>query len=263
MIRLTQLLISLSIAGLVAAAASGQEGPRLVTTEPASYVPGEKIDPSIWLLDNQLQRVRLIDILKPDTRVALLIFFGGAAADFPDAEARGPLWCEDSFDDLAVQRAAYHEFLDNPSVQFIPVAVAPVYHAERFGFGDDVFLSRPDHSPEYIQAVRSFVDLTEAARATTLLPFEAIYYDPKHRLAQNRKERELGEGFGEIYPWQGQFKWHGDPRRYGTPTIWFLGPDGKVLHSPLVGNDYDAESPEINYGYRELKQIIEQLLETR
>ena len=70
-----------------------------------------------------------------------------------------------------------------------------------------------------------------------------------------------GDDSGVGYEWQGKFKWHQDARKYGTPTIWFLSPGGRVLTTPLFGNDYNSEPPQIHYGYRELQGILESLLE--
>lgn len=239
-----------------------QEKPRLVMGGSTSYQTGEMADESIWLLDQQLNRVHLGELIRTETEVAVLILFGGAAAQFPESRSyRGPLWCEDSFDDLSVQRALVNYFKKDPRVQFIPVAIPPVYGASRFGFAEDVFLSEADNSPEYRQAVERFISHTEAAKTGSLLPFEEIYYDPKNRLAQNRGQRQLDETFGEIYPWQGKFKWHLDPRKYGTPTIWLLGGNLEILQDPFVGNDYDSGPPEIYYNFTDLKQAIEKHLQ--
>lgn len=234
--------------------------PRLIVEEPQGYRVGERISEEAFVLDKEMVPHRIRDLIKPDVRVAVMVIFGGDFKTAPEEEKfRGPLWCEDSFDDLAVQRALVHAFKDRP-VQFIAVAVPPVYHAKRFGWTDDVFLSRPDDSPEYREAAQTFIEATEREVRNGLLPFEEVYYDPKFRLAQNRKERELGPEFGPVYEWQGKLKWAEDGRKYGTPTIWLLGRDGEILTEPLFGNDYDADPPEVNYGYQDARELIERLL---
>jgi hypothetical protein len=236
--------------------------PRLIApTAPSSYQPGDRIDPESFVLDRSMEPVRLLDLLNPETRVAVLILFGGAAAAVPqDIPFRGPLWCQDSLDDLGVQRALVRQFAGRP-VEFIAVAVPPVYGADRYGFDDDIFLTEPPSSDAYLRNVRVFIEETEKYREGGLLPFEAVYYDPKFRLAQNKAERELDAGYGPVYPWQGLLKWRGDPRRYGTPTIWLIGPQGEILAPPFFGNDYDATPPQVLYGFSELRYAVERLLD--
>ncbi len=234
--------------------------PRLVVETPSAYQVGDRVEADSLLMDASGETVTFGEILDPEAKAVVVIVFGGGFKSAPDREQfRGPLWCEDSFDDLGVQRALASRFAEEP-VQFVPIAVPPVYKPENFGWDQDPFLGKPDDSEEYRAAVREFIDATEEARATGMLPFEKIYYDPKFRLAQNRKERKLGPEFGEIHPWQGKLKWHLDPRRYGTPTIWILDSEGKILSEPLFGNDYDADPPEIYYGYAEAAARIEAAL---
>ncbi len=251
--------IAFSLAGCISASLFCQ--PRLVLDQPSSYQVGDKVDLGSILEDSSGAGHRLGDLIQPDARVLVLIIFGGGLKSFPDEEKfRGPLWCEDSFDDLAVQRALVSRFHEEP-VQFFAVAVPPVYKPETFGWERDPFLSLPDDSEDYRQAVEQFIQATEKEKARGLLPFDTVYYDPRFRLAQNKKERELGEQFGTIYDWQGKLKWHNDPRRYGTPTIWILGRDGEVLVEPLYGNDYDSDPPEIHYGYAEASALIEHAIQ--
>ena len=234
--------------------------PRLKVKAPSSYQPGDMVSDSTVLLDRQLRTVRLADLIDAETRVAVLVIFGGGARKPPgDEPLRGGLWCEDSYDDLSIQRALLHHFKDRP-VQFIPVAVPPVYH-HQFGYSEGVFLEHPDDHPAYRKAAQSFVEATEELRRADLIPYPTIYYDPKFRLAQNRKEWVLDADFGEIFSWQGKLKWHLDPRKYGTPTIWLLDGQGRVLSDPFFGNDYDGDPPQINYGFHTIRERIEQYLE--
>lgn len=226
-----------------------------------TYGVGDRIDPEMFVLDSKLKPVPLLELIPPGTRVAAVIVFGGAAQRVPSGEPfRGPLWCLDSFDDLPVQRALVKYFHGKP-VEFIPVAVPPVYNPTRYGFGENVFLGFPERAKEYERAVRQFVAQTEKARTEGLLPFNKIYYDPKFRLPQNKGARDLGPEFGKIFEWQGKLRWSEDPRTYGTPIIWLVGPEGKILRVPFFGNDYDSAPPEINYDYHTVKEAVERWLE--
>lgn len=245
---------------LLAFIGTGFAQPKLVVSKPSSYLSGDSIDPDTFVLDANLERVRLLDLIEPDSKIAVLVFFGGAAQSIPDEPFRGPLWCEDSFDDLAVQRALVSHFKGAP-VQFIPIVIPPVYTNDRYGYENDVFLSNPDESPEFQSAARAFIEGTEKIRATTLLPYDRLFFDPKNRLCQNKTAVELAEGFGEIFEWQGKLKWHRDPRKYGVPSIWILDPKGKVLTNPFWGNDYDSDPPSVHYGFAELKDALSELLE--
>ncbi len=234
--------------------------PRLIAPPVEGYGVGDLVDPGTLVLDKDLQPKTLKELIKPETELVVLVLFGADFKSSPGEDHRGPFWCEDSFDDLAVQRALFHAFKDRP-VQFIPVAVPPVYNPSRYGWTDNVFLDQPDDSEAFLEAARGFVERTEGEIRSGLIPFPEVYYDPKFRLAQNKKERELGPGFGKIYDWQGKLKWRQDGRKYGTPTIWLLGKDGRVLTEPLFGNDYDSDPPEIHYEFNEAKEMIEGLLD--
>lgn len=245
---------------LVAVLGTSFAQPKLVVSKPSSYLSGDSIDPATFVLDVNLEPVKVLDLIGPDTKVVVLVFFGGAALSIPDEPFRGPLWCEDSFDDLAVQRALVSHFKGAP-VQFIPIVIPPVYSNNRYGYEQDVFLANPDESPAFQAASRAFIENTEKIRATTLIPFDRLYFDPKNRLCQNRAAAELGENFGEIFAWQGKLRWHRDPRKYGVPTMWILDSQGKVLTNPFWGNDYDSDPPSVHYGFAELKDALTELLE--
>lgn len=250
--------LSLLLPALLGPAVASQ--PRLLSTAPETYQVGDRIDAETFVLDRERQPRRILDLVRPGTRVLVLVLFGGAHRTPPAGEPfRGPLWCEDSFDDLGVQRALVRHFQDRP-VQFLPVAVPPVYNPTRYGYPDDVFLGKPEDSRAYRSAVKTFIARTEEQRRSGLLPFGEIFYDPKFRLAQNRRERTLGPEYGTVYPWQGKLRWQQDPRKYGTPILWILSPDGTVLQEPFFANDYDSSPPQISYGFLEVKAAIEKWL---
>jgi hypothetical protein len=234
--------------------------PKLILSKPSSYVPGDRIAPETSVLSAQMEKVRLLDQVKPETRVVVLVLFGGGFKTRPEAPFRGTLWCEDSFDDLSVQRALVAEFAEFP-VEFFAVAVPPVFSAEKYGFQEDVFLAQGVETSEFAEAFKAFVEATEKQIQSSLLPFGRVYYDPKARLTQTRESADLGTGYGEVYPWQGKLKWHLDPRMYGAPTIWLLSSTGEILREPFWGNDYDSDPPEINYGFLELREAVTAALE--
>lgn len=235
--------------------------PRLTVKRATSYLPGDQISPEITVLDRDLKPLGLLDLFDKDSKVVVLVLFGGGMKSRPDElEFRGSLWCQDSFDDLSVQRALY-QYFKGRSVQFIGVAVPPVYKPSAYGWGDDDFLGQPENSSIYLDAARSFVSATETEVLTKLIPYAEVYYDPRFRLLQNKEERILGPEYGPVHAWQGKFKWHLDPRKYGAPTLWFLSSRGVVMAAPLFGNEYDGDPPQIAYGFREARELIESLLE--
>lgn len=252
----------LIIAPLVVALATGlaHSQPRLVTSTPEKgYRVGDKIDPQTVVLDSKESEVRILDLIPPSSKIAILIIFGGALLEKPAEPFRGKLWCRDSFDDLGLQRALVHHFKNQP-VQFIPVAVPPVYDSDRYGYPDNVFLGESDASPLFRQSVADFIEATEALRENSLLPFESTYYDPRFHLAHNEQVQEDGADV-EVPVWHGRMKWQFDPRLYGTPVIWVLGQDGTILTKPFFGNDYDSDPPQIEYEFHEVRQSIERLLD--
>ncbi len=221
--------------------AGGFAQPRLVTENPNSYVPGNRIDSAVTVLDREMNSVRLTDLIKPESKVVVLVLFGGGAVH---TTSRSPLWCADSFDDLAVQRALVH-FCKGSPVQFVAVAVPPAYSPDRFGY-KDVFLNGDRSSVEYRQEVQRFIEATESQRKIGLLPYDQVYYDPQ--LALMRKGSS---------PWEGNLKWHLDMRKYGVPTIWLLDGKGTVLQAPFWGNEYASDPPHVNYGFADLKAAVE------
>ncbi|MFB3905380.1 MAG: hypothetical protein ACE15E_18180 [Acidobacteriota bacterium] len=248
--RAALLLVVLLTGGSLPAGFAGFGQPRLQLEKPYGYQVGEKIDKAVEVLDANLQPHSLVGLIKPETKVLVLVEFGGFAARIPERKFRGPLWCEDSFDDLAVQRALVAAFQHAP-VQFIGIAVPPVYNPPAYGYSENVFLGLPETSPEYAANVRRFIDGTKELVKKGLIPFEQVYYDPKYRLAEK----------GEAATWQGKMRWHLDPRKYGLPIIWLIGPQGEILQEPFFSNDYTSDPPQIMYQFQDLKAAIEKYLD--
>ncbi len=252
-----------SIRGIILAAflmaVSALSQPRLIVPEPGSYLPGDRIDSATFLYDSEGRRVLLEDLFRPEHKAVVLCLLGGAAEGPPYGSRRGNLWCEDSFDDLALQRALV-SFFEGQDVRFIAVAIPQVLSPGPEG-QENIFLAAPGNR-DFPEKFSKFIADTEKERVSSLLPFAEVYYDPRGRLILGSSA--LGDsapGYGEIYGWQGKFKWHLDPRTYGLPSIWLLKGDGTVACEPFWGNDYDASPPQISYGYEEIKAAVEKLLE--
>ena len=248
----TKLLIASLVVLYQTLVATAQPALVSTDTQSASYLPGDQVDREAVVIDAEMKPVGLVELTE-GVEVTVLILFGGAVKEVPSGPFRGRLWCEDSFDDLGVQRALVEHFRDE-SVRFVPVAIPPVYGPVRYGYEQDVFLGEREDSPGYRDAVTAFIRASELEREKTELPFDTLYYDPRAQLIRRSEE------IGSMGSWEGKFKWRLDPRTYGTPTIWLLGPGGEVLADPFIGNDYDSSPPEINYGFTELKKAVEQFL---
>ncbi len=233
--------------------------PRLIVPEPDCYLPGDRIDSAVYVYDFAGRKVELTGLFGSGDKVIVLSLFGGAADILNDINRRGNLWCEDSFDDMAVQRALISYF-DGQPVRFIAIAI-PAVLSPGIGGADNLFLSAMRDDEVFIEKFSGFRANTEKEKVSTLLPFKEIFYDPRGRLILGEKDLgKVAPGYGQVYDWQGKFKWHLDPRTYGLPAIWVLKGDGTVACEPFWGNDYDSSPPQINYGFEDLKQAVETLL---
>jgi hypothetical protein len=233
---------------------------RQEAARPQCYRPDDQVDGSVFFLDRDGQLVTLADQVDEYTKVLCLVVFGGAYARKP-ADVRGQLWCVDSSDDLAIQRTLYFNYV-NEGVTFVPIATPPVYSGANYGYPEDVFLVEGDDSPRYQSAVTEFVEKTEALKEDGTIPYDPIFYDPRFRLLDNVSEHVHVPSYGPVYPWQGRFKWHQDHQRYGTPTIWLLDRERRVLSEPFWGNIYEAVPVQINYTVRDVMAALDRALAT-
>lgn len=258
----TWLLLLLSTSGSVGVAAGGTGSLHLPSPiRSTCYQPGEKVDPATYVYDSGLQRRNLVDLLKADTaEVVVLVLFGGGAVKTPtDKPFRGPLWCQDSFDDLAVQRALVGRFAGEP-VRFLAVAVSPVLNPEQYGYPEGVFLAESEESEAFRIAAGDLIEATRRHQQSGLIPFSELYYDPAFRLLYD-PDLMAGMAAGRpAFAWEGRLKACSDARRYGVPTIWLLARDGTLLAEPFPGNDYGSQPPEIHYGFKELEAAVERAL---
>ncbi len=241
---------------------AGGTGVRLLSpSRPPCYQPGERIDSATYVYDSNLQRRNLAELLKAHTaEVVVLVLFGGGAVKTPeDGPFRGPLWCQDSFDDLAVQRALVGRFAGEP-VRFVAVAVPPVLAPERYGYPEGVFLAEGEESEAFRIAAGDLVEATRRHQQSGLIPYNDVYYDPAFRLLYNPDLMADMAAGRPAYSWEGRLRACCDARRYGVPTIWLLARDGTVLAEPFPGNDYGSQPPEIHYGFRDLEVAVERAL---
>lgn len=234
--------------------------PRLVVQKPFGYQVGDVIEQGVFVLDKQMQKRPLLSLFDKQAKVVVLSLLGGASKTTSfEKPHRGPLWCEDSFDDLSVQRALVSYFRGQP-VQFIAVAVPPVFNSAAFGYPDGVFLRKGEDDPEFVANAQQLIAATEKEKATGLLPFSEVFYDPKFRLGIKADSADVTAGYGPAFDWQGKLKWHLDLRKYGLPSIWILRPGGEILREPFFANDYDSDPPQLPYGFKDLKDAIEELI---
>jgi len=240
-------------AGSAAAVVAAGNHPILLgAAEQSCYVPGDIVDGDVFFLDVQQKRVKLLDAIRPDSKVVVLVIIGGAYLTTTDKH--GGMWCEDTLFECGNLKAAFNAWKDK-GVQFICVACPPVY-SDRYGWEKGVFLDEADGSEKYDKAARQFIEKTEALKKDGTIPLDTLYYDLRYRLLWNRKEYAAKPAYGTVYGWQGRFKWKKDEQRYGTPCLWFLDPKGKILREPLYGNNYGSVPPKIMFTYWEIEAAI-------
>jgi hypothetical protein len=221
---------------------------------------GDTIPAEAFVLDKNLQPKTVRDLCsrEPKAKVTVLYIYGGRV---PKADDRlGGIWCPDSFEDLHILR--YLQLKYQPEdLRIVPVACPPIYSGHNYGFENRVFLDQADDSTKFKEAVKTFIDQTEKLFVESILPMPS-YYDIRHRLLFNRRgDLKPGAGYGVVHEWQGAFRSHGDTQRYGTPTIWLLDANGKVLAEPFWGNYYHSEPFQIRYTIVDLDNAIKQYLQ--
>lgn len=223
----------------------------------ASYLPGVRMHRDVAVLNADRTRVKLLELCDDGTKLLVLLFIGSA---FPgDTARRLGIWCEDSADDMALQRALFLTY-GAAGVRFVPIVCPPVYSEKNYGFPEGVFLGRPDDDPQFQQAVSQVISKTEELRDKNFLPFSELYYDPRFVLLRNASVELPYAALPMKEAWLGKFKWKADTRKYGTPTIWVLDRSGTVLSEPFWGNEYDTAPAVIRYTYRDVASELDTLL---
>jgi hypothetical protein len=246
------LLASLTLLGAARARALKEAEPE--AAKPGCYGGGDLMDGTTFVLDSERRPVRLLDLVRGDTRILYLVILGGA-----NGEKEPGLWCGDTRSDLVIHAAMLRRFAAK-GVRFVAVATPPVYSEARKGYEAGVFLTTAESSAAHAAAVEGFIARTEALRAGGTLPFTEIFYDPRFRLLDNVGRFPHVAAYGAVHAWQGRFKACGDGQRHGTPTLWLLGPDGRVLHEPFYGNVYEPPDEKIRYREADVAGAIEAIL---
>ncbi len=226
---------------------------------PHAYAPGDRIAEAAFVQDRDLGSHVLRDLVaETEAKVNVLYIYGGGA--YKRKSQIGGIWCRDSFEDLYVLRFLHEKYHDS-EVRLLPVACPPVYGSDYYGFRRRVFLDFADDAPAFTEAARAFVASTEEAVARGFVPVDT-YYDFRNRLLFNRRaDLRPGEAYGPIHAWQGRFRSDAETQKYGTPTLWLLDAQGRILEKPFHGNLYHAEPYEIRYTLVDVDRAIRKRLE--
>ena len=173
--------------------------------EISSYRVGELLLPETVVRDSSLHPLKLLELLSWEARVVVVVLFGGGAKRLdPTKSPRGGLWCPDSYRELRLHQELLRTFRNRP-VQFIAIAVPPVFGSATFGYQDGIFL-RTSSSLDYLVEARSFIRATRKASERGALPFPNIYFDPRFELGRTSPATS-GVGHPEA-AWRGKLKWH-------------------------------------------------------
>ena len=217
-----------------------------------SYRIGDKISSEVFISDVEKNHHSLISICGESfPTLNVLYIFGGGALGREDKT--GGIWCPDSFEDLYIMRYLKAKYEVEP-VQIIPVACPPIYSTQYYGYDEGLLLSESDDSEKVVEAMAKFIQSTMDAFEAGIIPIKP-YFDLRFRLMFNR-EYEPGEGYGEVFPWQGKFRSGIESQKYGVPTIWFLDAEGKILDGPFSGNIYHSDPYQINYTVKDIDEAI-------
>lgn len=245
------------VAGLALALQSqaGFTGRQALDESAKSYRMGSKISAEAFVVDQTQTRHTLLSIIKANANAKLnvLFIFGGGAMDRKDK--LGGIWCPDSFEDLQILRFIDTKY-EQESVQIIPVACAPVYSTQYYGFAERVLLDEPDDSDIFQEVAKKFIASTQEAFIAGYIPVQP-YFDLRHRLLMNHDEEyKPGQGYGKVFDWQGCFRAAHETQKYGVPSIWLLDSDGVVLAGPFHGNQYQSEPYQIKYTILDIDRAI-------
>ena len=223
------------------------------------YQEGDTISPEVFVSDKTQSRHRLLSILEnnsPNTINVLFLFGGGAMGH----SSPGGIWCPDSFEDLHILRTLKDAY-KNTQVGFVFVACAPVFHSKYLGYSDRLFLDQPDDSPEFKNAVKLFIDSTQAALENGIIP-QQPYFDLRLRLMMDSSPGRSPTA-GTQFEWQGKFRDPDEKQKYGVPNLWLLDNKGTILTPPFRGNMYHpgaGDSFQISYTFSDVDQAIKQQL---
>ncbi len=226
---------------------------KLLAQQPDAFEVGDKIPDDVFVVDASGENRKLLDLVKPETKVIYLLVFGGPSMS---DRTHGGLWCEDSFNDLPTSNYIRLKYEDS-GVEVVPVVCPPVYHEDLFAFEEDAFLKSRQNSEKYQDNFKTFVNATKALQTLETIPFKAVFFDPRFQLMLNHKKTTVNSEYaGKKLSWLGKFKPQDDTQTYSTPTIWLLSKDGEVLHAPFFGNRYNPTTQKIVYTVLDVERAV-------
>ncbi|NNF42658.1 MAG: hypothetical protein HKN62_06365 [Phycisphaerales bacterium] len=221
-----------------------------VGARPSCYLPGDRIDAGVTVETADGVGVSLHELIRsrPDVRAVVLCILAGGEAT--PGKARGGIWCEDSFSEIANLRLLHLTYAER-GVLFVGVLCPPVFHEAQFGYDEDAFW---DSAHERYQAnVERFVDASAGLVDTVGLPFDLVGFNPRFTL--------LGAPEAGDPPWHGRFKWFEDDQTYGTPTTWVLNGDGVVVGPAFYKNVYESPGRKLRYTARDVAEVLDRLVQ--
>jgi hypothetical protein len=232
-------LLLLAPFALLAAAAVAAQAPQ-------HFAQGSVVPREVFVTDQQGEKASLRDLLQAQPgEINVVFLFGGGDMG---AGQPGHLWCADSFEDSHILRTLVGKYKGEP-VGFVAIASAPVYHSAALGAQNRVFLDAAEDSEEFLEARKSFVASTQAAKDAGILPIQP-YFDTRLRLMLNSGGRaQPGPGYGQRQSWFGAFRAADERQFYGVPSYWLIADDGTVLTAPFRGNVYHPHGGEVQIGY--------------
>ncbi len=216
---------------------------------PRSYLPGQRVDGEVVVEDADGTETSLGSLVERHGDVKAVVLCVIAGAEATDTARRGGVWCEDTFSELPNLRHLRMRY-EPEGVLFVGVVCPPVHHEKTFGYDEGAFLHRGPGDPVYDANRERFVRATRALDERGVLPFDVIAYDPRFRLLRD----PVGEGEPA---WHGRFKWFGDSQTYGTPTIWVLTADLRVIGPPFFMNVYESAGRKLRYTTEDVARMID------
>ncbi len=219
--------------------------------EQINYAAGSVISDKVTVFnaDDEPQSLRDV-IAEHGNKVNVVFIFGGGGLGHALTQKTGGLWCPDSFEDMHILRslkAAYGE-----DIGIFPIAVPPAHHTAQLGMAQNAFLNQEFESREYQTAVSAFIDSTQAAVASGVIP-APVFYDSQYNLIvspQDLEQRDIRQA------WHGAFRSASEKQTYGVPALWLLDRDGRVLAAPFRGNIYHPHGGDIVINYT-LPDVVE------
>lgn len=215
-----------------------------IAGENGHYSVGSVVDKDVTIYSSDGNAHRLSELVRESAkRLNLVFIFGGGGMGHEHTLATGGLWCPDSFEDLQILRSLKADF--GEEVGIFPIAIPPAHHTSQLGMTKGVFLNPDAASVEYQKALASFVQTTEAAVESGVIPVKT-YYDARYNLLVSAEDLALRS---ETKNWHGAFRAANETQAYGVPSLWILDQNGKIVREPFRGNVYHPHGGEVLIRY--------------